>query len=528
MNLNHYFRLLMAVLLVLAMLLCAACGAKPTEPTNPNALGDGDGKLEAQDFVDGFTTMYGAALGALGGQTDVSSHTQMDVSLALSDSFVSSMGAALLPYAQPEDFAWMKNIGLNMDVNYTKELTKIVMALRLGNTEIASAEMIQDVAKQMVYLALPGISQQHIATNTEAAQGAVTVNMLGGVTDYAALVRALPTEAALNTLLTRYVSLALEYVQEPAITTETLSCGNISQDVTATTYTISNLEVLDMAEAVMKTAQTDVELEKMLDQLAVYYNAEGAKAAADGGYTWENVDIHQALMGEIQYALQEIGELRLEQKKDNFLVLSVFSADGEDVGIRIKMNPNVTQEEIRIYSLSQQEKTALLVEVGDQFCLSGTGTKREGLTSGNYVVSIQGTDMVYLDVQNVDTEALEKGNLQGTVSVRLSQQMITELFGRVPVFTTEHKLNIQLNTQSDSSAIECELYYGETYILGFAIRTKVLPAENIQCPKDFVEAENEADMMAWVDSLDLQKLLQNIRQAGVQEELVEALEMYLP
>lgn len=526
-----FLKPLMAVLLTLAMLLCCACGAKDPEPTNPNALGDGDGKLEAQDFVDGFTTVYGAALGAMGGQTDVSSRTEMDISVALGDDLISSLGTMMQMYQLPGDASWLKEFGLNMDVNYTKDLTKMVLALRLGGTEAVSAEVIQDMANQMVYLGLPGLNDQYIAVGANVSQSAVAMS---GMVDYAALIAALPTEATLNTLLTRYLNLLQQELGDPTVGTETLSFSGISQEVTATTHTIRRSDVLDMAEAVMKAAQTDAELEAMLDKLSAYVNTQGEAEYAEYSkqygttFVWETVDLHEELMDEIDSALEDIAETRVELEDGDFLALSVFSDGEKDLGIRLKVVTGYDSVEINAYSLTQNENTALLVEISDLFRLSGTGTRSKDLLSGSYTLSAQGQDMAYLDVKNLDMEALKAGNLKGTLSLRLSQKMIQEMFGYSSFVTTKTRIDINLNTEGDNGVIECKLYDGSKFMLGVTMRTKTLPAEKIQLPTSYVDAQKQEELMNWVSALDLDKLMQNLRQAGVPDELVDTLESSMP
>lgn len=522
---------LMAVLLTLAMLLCCGCGAKPTEPTNPNALGDGDGKLEAQDFVDGLTTAYGAALGAMGGQTDLSSHTQMDISVTLGDDLISSLGAMMQVYQLPGDASWLKEFGLNMDMNYTEDLTKMVLALRLGDTEAVSAEVIQNMANQMVYLGLPGLNDRYVAVGADVPQGAVAMSGMG---DYAALISALPTEATLNTLLTRYLNLMQQELGDPSVGTETLSFSGISQEVTATTHTIRRSDVLDAAEALMRAARTDAELEAVLDQLSAYINTQGEAEYAEYSkqygttFVWETVDLHEELMDEIDSALEDIAETRVELEDGDFLALSVFSDGEKDLGLRLKVATGYDSVEINAYSLTQNEKTALLVELGDLFRLSGTGTRSKDLLSGSYTLSAQSQDMAYLDVKNLDMEALKVGNLKGTLSLRLSQKMIQEMFGYGSFVTTQTRMDITLNTEGDNGVIEYKLYDGSKFMLGVTMRTKTLPAEKIQLPTSYVDAQKQEELMDWVSDLDLEKLMQNLRQAGVPEELLDTLKSSMP
>lgn len=517
-KISRLLRAMMAVVLAMTMLLCCGCGRKNDEPTNPNTLGDGDGKLEAQDFVDGFTTMYGTMLGAMGGQTDTASRSEMDISVTLGDDLVASLGYLLEAHQLLGDASWLKEFGLGMDMNHANNMTKMILTLRLGDTDIVSAEIIQDLVGQMVYAALPGLNEQYLAAPAEASVG-----MMGGGEDYAALVSALPTETALNALLTRYLNLVLEHVEEPTVSTETLSYNGISQEVTATTHTIRRSDMLDMAEAVMKAAQTDAELEQMLDKLSDYYNTQGARTAAENGYAWENVDAHQELMDGIEYTLANIAEARGDLEDEDFLQCSVFADGKEQLGIRIRAVDDEDTIEINAYTLRQQENTALLVEVKDQFCFAGTGTEKDGTAGGQYTLSIGGVEMACVEVKGFDTEAWKKGNLKGTVSLQLTE----ELFGYDSFIMPDTTLVMDLNLAEEGGVIDCRLYNGSTSLLGISIRTKQLPGEAITRPTNCVTVEDGDDLIAWANAIDLQKLLQNLRQAGVPAALVDMLEMQL-
>ena len=72
-----------------------------------------------------------------------------------------------------------------------------------------------------------------------------------------------------------------------------------------------------------------------------------------------------------------------------------------------------------------------------------------------------------------------------------------------------------------------ELTNGGLFLLGVTMRTRMLPVEAVQAPDDYLKMDNEAELNAWLEAVDLQKLLQNLRQAGVPEELMELVEWYL-
>lgn len=520
-------RSMVAMMLVMAMLLCGGCGKDPEETTNPNALGDGDGKLEAQDFVDGFTTIYGTMLGSMGGQTATSSGSEMDISLTLGDDILSYVSSMMEAYGMPTDTSWLKQIAIGMDMNYSENLSQMAMALSLGQTDILSAEMIMDMAGNMMYVALPQVNSQYIGVVSDFSDlNSSYIGTVEQMGSYAELVAALPTEAELNTLLTRYLNLLLEKLEDPATGTETLSHGGISQEVTATTHTIRRSDVLDMAEAVLKAAQTDAELEKMLDNICKFYNEQGAKEAADSGYVWSNEDFHQTLMDEIEPMLQSLSEARADLEDGDFLIFTLYTEENAALGFRLNIVDEFEGGEVYLYNLTDGDNTAFAMDLMTMQ-LTGTGTNAGGKAAGNYTLTVEGTEMAYVEVKDFDMEALEKGELSGTLRLSLSTEAIEEYFGSNPYITSASILEVVLNAKENSASITCNLYSGSAFILGISINTKVVSAQSIQIPTDYANTENQEDMAAWLDAISLTQVLENLRAAGVPAELVDMLEANL-
>ena len=157
-NINQLLRPVIAMILAAAMLLC--CGCAPKDPTGPNGLDDG--KLEAQDIVDGFTAVYGTVLEAMGGQADTAIRAEADMTFTLGDDLLATLSKALQAEGLPADVSWLRQIGLKLDSTRTEELTRVVMALRLGQTELLSAELIQEIAGGTMYAALPGLNDRFL------------------------------------------------------------------------------------------------------------------------------------------------------------------------------------------------------------------------------------------------------------------------------------------------------------------------------------------------------------------------------
>lgn len=528
-NWSNLFRTIVALTLVMALLLCCGCGKKgddPTEPeqtTNPNALGDGDGKLEAQDFVDGFTKIYGAALEVIGGKTATSMGSEMDITLKLGDDILSYVSSMMESNGLPSDVSWLQQIGIGMDVSYQDELMQTGMAVNLGDTTVVSMNLIMDMLSGGMYMGFPELNDQYIGTTMDMSM--VTGSAMTQMEAYAGIVGVLPTDAELNTLLTRYLNIMLERLSDPTTSDENLSYRGISQKVTATTYTVRAAQLVEMAEAALTAAKTDAELEKMLDAVAKYVNEQGAKDAAANGYTWYDVDLHQELLNEIEPALESLAEAKEDVADGDYLTFSVYTSEEEQLGFEfVVFAEDEESTKIYSYSLTEGEDTAFVLDLMGQLRFEGTGTNNGKKANGTYTLTVAEMEIGTVEVKDFDMKALEKGELDGTVRLNLSNAFIEQAVGPNAFLTSATVLEIVLKTEGTAASVAYNLYSGSALIAGIFVSSKVVPAEKIQVPENYADASDTAQMQQWAANADLEKILQNLRKAGVPEELVEMLE----
>lgn len=531
---SRLFRTVVALTMVMALLLCCGCSKKdddPTEPqqtTKPNVLGDGDGKLEAQDAVDGFTKIYGTLLGAMGGQTAASMGTEMDITLALGDDILSYLSSMMESNGLPSDVSWLQQIGLGMDMTYSGDLMQTGMELSLGETSVISANMIMDMLGGMVYMGVPQLNDQYLAgsVNFSDAVGSYE-SMMGQMEAYADIVGSLPTETQLNTLLTRYLNLMLDKLEEPVVSEVTLTHGSVSQKVTATTHTIRAMQLLEMVEAVLTAAQTDAELEKMLDAISKYINEQGAKDAAAGGYTWYDQDLHQELMEAIPDALEELEGAKESMEDSDYLTFTIYATAKEQVGFRFFLADQYDSYQIYAYSLVEDDQTAFEMNIADQIRFEGTGTLKSNKANGTYKLYAEEMEILTLEVKDFDKKALDKGELDGTLRLSLSNEAIEQAIGPNAFFTSATVLEIVLKTEGANASIAYNLYSGSAFIVGISVRSRIVAAGEIRVPADYADLTKNDELQQWIGDADFQKVLQNLRKAGVPEELVAMLESSL-
>lgn len=539
-NWTRVLRTLVALMVIFSMVLCGCAGTdggnddggKGNNGGNNagNVLGgDGDGKLESEDVVGGVTGIYGTLLEVIGGKNDVvtSGGVSMDMTVTLGDSILQNLSAVLEQQGLSSDVSWFKNIGIVMDVLYDETLAQMNMSAHLNGTNIVSAEAIMDIMSSNMYLRLPELNSGYFGGTVDMDVDMEDMmeqynQMQQLMEEYGDIVNALPSEKELATLLNRYIDTAKGAMSKPATGTEELSYGGVSQSATATTYTINRTEILNMLEAIATTAKTDKDLEKILDNLMVWVDEKAT--AQDPNY--ESVDVHAQLMESIDEFLEQVGELREDLKNGDvediaMVTFTTYTVKDQLVGLKLATNDGWDTMEVQYFSLEQDGKTALYLNVGGQVQFAGTGTKSGSKANGTYTLQAQGNDMLYITVKDFDMDALKKGELMGTLQLRFSEEMIDEM--RNSMLTPELTIELQLNVGGGKSNVTLSIYEGSDLIFSVKLSTKQISG-SISVPSDYADINNSQQMQNWAGNMSFDRIISNLRSAGVPSQLMDMLE----
>lgn len=554
---TRLLRTTVALMLVFAMLLCGCAGVPDEgEGSKNNNKQDNttleNGKLEAQDAVDGISAVYGLLLKLLSGDLEMGGAKDMamqsDIVLSLGDEIKAQLGQSMSQMGLGEDLSWFQNIGFTVTGNMKDDKTQISMDAKINGESILGVNVIMDMLNSMVYASLPGINDQIIGMPMETMsqpapdmdddmQGESTVGgaaasvsglmgmlMSGELTkvfaEHTELIQALPTEQQVNELLDTYLDVVLEYVDQGTTAQETLNKAGVSQNVDTTTYVITRYDVMDAAIAAMTKAKTDVELEKALDAFSALLNA----VASQQNENAEQVDLYARLLVGISGALEDLQASKVNAKDDEVLRLCVYAANDKTVGLRLTMPAEQTDKEnhMTVYSLENNGKTAFYLNVADSFEFSGTGTIENGKTSGTYSLILNGVERLMVELKDFTADALNSDTLEGTVRFHLGTTLND--YVEPNVFLNENTVfELALKIDDNGIQMQWKLCLGEMMLMTLSVNMKILQASNITVPSDSVDGTDQEAMMDWASGLDLNKVLENVKDAGVPDVLVQML-----
>lgn len=528
-------RTMVALLVILSMLLCGCVGAGDgdgdgeKEEANANTLfGDGDGKLEAQDAVDSVTNIYGALLGAFGGNQPDSYGYEMDLVVTLGDALRSQLGSALEQMEMDSDMSWFENVGIGMEMATNGDLVQMAVDAQINGKSIVSAETVVDYLGGMVYIAVPEINSQYIAGEVDFSQMQNAMQAgSAAMEEYADLIKDLPTDKELNSVLTRYLNVVLETMNEPTTGETELTAAGITKAVTATTYSFTRYNVLDIATQVLTTAKTDAELEKVLDAFSKVVNEQGAKQAAEQGYVWTDVDLHAQLMEAIDPALEDIQDSKEDVEDLEFAQLVIYTDGDDPVGGKLVVSDGYsTMDYVIIYSLKDGKNTALVANIMGTMQLTGSGTVSGSKISGEYTLLIQGQECLNLEIEDFDTKAFNKGELKGTVRLSFGDALLDSM-GNNALLSEDTVIELELNITGKKAEIDVNLYQDDILFFGIAMSSKTTSGGKIKVPADYVKADDSDAAQAWLENAEFANVLSNLKSAGVPTKLVDLLEQSL-
>lgn len=525
---KRLWRTSLALLLVFSMLLCGCAntgdGDGDTKPPKNNSLlGDGDGRLEAQDAVDSITNIYGALLGAVGGNQEPDSKVEMELVLTPGEELKVQLGNALSQLELDSDMSWLKNIGVHMEMGYADDLIEMVVGAKINGKDVATSEMVMDMLGGMMYLSVPDLQKQAIGTEVDMNQMQVMIpDMSEMMAEYSEFVKDLPSDQELNAVLTYYLNVALEELDTPTTSSTELSHNGVTQKVTSTTYFVTRHDVLDIASTLLTTAKTDGELEKVLDAFSKVTNSIGAKQAAEEGTSWTDVDLHAQLMEAIDPALEDIADTKANTEDLEFLEFVAYGDGKTQQGFKLRIE---NTDYLTMYSLQSGDNTAFLLRVPG-FEISGNGTAKGSKSSGDYVVSMNGQALAYVGVKDFDTKALNKGELKGTVRLQLSEALV-DAMGKNMFLNEDTVIELVLDIDGKTSKMDINIYLENILLFGIGLTTKTGSAGKITVPSSYVDMQDPNAMEQWAQGVKFDSVLRNLRSAGVPDKLVDMLQQAL-
>ncbi len=473
-------------------------------------------KLEANSLgslVDTLGEAYGTALKNMNTNiTGVAASSKMDVTLNLSDDVLDMVSERVLGGADL-DLSFLSKINLSMDVSIKDQMEKMQMILGLNGQDIITLNVLMDMADYVMYMAAPDLSNTYLRFDISDMMGGNAIALPGNYMEIVEqIANILPDADLLTSVLNRYLEIALAELDNVEQAVTTLNANGITQECTDLTLKIYEEDALNAVKAVLKAAKNDKDLKKIIEDAAeTLGDMMGQNISASEAY--------DAFKTAIDSALSSLDNVPTDT--ETYIEWVTYVDDNHNIiGRELSMHEYGYSEILfYYYTATSGEDFGFVAAVpgdnnyyGEDFKISGTGTKKDGKTSGAFTVYAEGTDYVVVTLENVTAES-------GAITIAPTARIEKELgLDEIPF----KKLALQI--EYSSSGVALNILSQNKTLVGIELKATPSNGPSLSVPSNSIDATSSSAMNNWANNIKLDTVLSNLRKAGVPSELVDMLE----
>ncbi len=554
-------------------------GNTPTggDPTSPATSDDTKDMTPAEllAYVEGKS--FGSIAGVLGDAIDAlakadiganvspNGSANIELKLTTSELLRSELADLVADSAgQKFDLDFLKEINASLKVNMADPMTQIGATVGLSGKDIISADVIANLAAGNIWLTVPDYAEGYLGVKLPDTSVDVDSAENEIMEEYLKTIKSLPEKEVLVKLLNKYFSLITENVSEVEKSSVSVSVNGVSQELTALTTKIYVTDAARIVKAVLTEAKADSELKAVLDELYLFeVSSDFEYDEATGEYSYvttvTEIDAYAAFIEAADEILDSI-EAEDEFDSESFFHWTTY-IDGANtvVGRKVEM---VDGEEAYVIggfyhiAVENNGSTAMAIVSGENYesanqpttsipafdsetKISGSGTVADGIANGKYTVSVQGIELFEITLKNVDTKAVENGNFKGTVGFKFINPLMPEYpeypdysgdvdsagsaVSGISTLITKLMVELDIDTTGEADKVTLSVYYEDALLANLEMAISAGESTAVTAPDSYYDANDQEQMMTWLSSLDLGKLIAALTEAGVDQNLLNGI-----
>ncbi len=435
------------------------------------------------------------------------------------------------------DLSWLNGVVFKTNANINEDLMSAVAAIEIDGQQIFSYDQIVDLVNMQIFARIKELNEKYIginATNTYSGSSASVENLIPTAAAesvdvqermemYSKIIEALPDGDTVDSLIKRYIKTALGAVDTAEAETKTVKLNGVYQDLTCIELDVTTGVLIDVAYDVLDELENDGDIEDIIDDFS---------RAAAGIFMAQGVDmddVYSQFREVIKQAKTTIKSSKsMMTKEDDEVVFSIkdyVNSKHEIVGRTL----TVGEQEVLTYITVRDGKNFAFEAEVQNLVITGEGTEESDKVNATYTVKVGENDIVDIKLVDFDAGEFEDGNLVGTVRIIPSQAVLTQALGSnasmLGILDPAFEFKFNLNEEGGSQSIN--ILSGEEVLIGFDVTITLSEDEqDITVPSgdDVIMIEDEDDFRTWAESIDLQKIIDNLKKTDIPAEYTDLLE----
>lgn len=418
------------------------------------------------------------------------------------------------------DVSWLSDVVLKVSQTQNGQYIENSLALGLGNTTIISFENIIDSENGVQWIDFPELSDYAAQLNSAENLFATTYPTASAVPveDY-------PSFELIEKLYIQLIDFVLEEIGAVETQTKSFTVGNLSQDIYVLETKFSEETWMQIGIRWMEALKADPDVKAYLDENTAEYKQILDETYAETGRNWEDyfqVDLYADFVKAMDEQIAAMEESISAADPENYLILYTYLNDNNELaGIELKVfGTDSDVDNIRFLGLDDGDYFAREIVFGDT-CITGVGTDGEFY---NAVFTVSGEEEI-IRFEIVDAKMTED-RICGKMRIVPGSEMMEEISHDMDPATSAMLsfanlvLEIQLDAGKEDVEAKFSLLLGSMEFLSLETTTNMLPAKEVTAPENSIELTGEQELQAFIASFDIQKVLDNLVEAGFPNDLM--------
>lgn len=414
------------------------------------------------------------------------------------------------------DLSWLDKLALEFESGTEDQATMAMMALSVAGQKVLDFSTIVDSESNTMYVGVPSLSDKYLTTTMGSVDSEAGAMITAPSFALPQLPKeAMPSEEVVNQLLNRYIDVLFEQIDDVQKSKETLTVGDVEQEVIVLRYEISEQDAMKIVEAILKEAKNDKDLEKVIRELYDYMVQQGMPE--------DEQDPYEAFKESIDEALADMAAYT--DFSEEKLVWTIYVDDDEVIGRSISFD---NEELLFVATATNGKDFATQLKITDALEVSGEGTISNGVREGDYALIAQGKELL-----NVELKLNEKKSTDGNMDVKLVIRPSAELLSQAEVDSQvaslfqsmDMGLEVKVLAQDQSAEMEVNVVSKAATFVGLKISAGPKDVDvKIPDESNCISVEDTENVAQWAKSLDFTKLAESLEKAGLPESWISAVE----
>lgn len=472
-------------------------------------------KKNAATAVSSLTDAYGSVLERLEKTDNVAA--EADISLELGDSIIALVETLLTQEGMELDMDWLEEVNVSAFANIKDGDYAVDLGIGVNGTNLLTAKLIVDSETLDVYMAIPELNKTYLVISAEEmgmdpAQFQEVMTQSTKLTK--TMVAALPEAEVVEELINTYLDLILGQLKDVEKETRKVTANGVEQELLVLTVKLSQRDILDIAEAVMKHAKDDKKLLAVLDDMSGLVN--------EMPDTYEPVDLRAEFVDSVTAMLEELEYTREDAGTETYLTLETYVDDDEViVGRTVTVEEDGQEQELYYIRATKGDKFGFEADLAG-VVIEGSGTQKDDTITGEFLYTAYDSELLTLELDNFGTN--KDGGIQGGIKLIPQEALLSEM-GLDSSVTSMLGGSLALEISMEGEEAALRILTGSNTLLGLAASVKEVDATTVSVPGDAVSINDNEAGNEWLADVSFDQVVSNMKAAGVSDELVSVVEM---